>query len=91
MKTGRNMAGYKKYTGLNTRPKYSSSERGRSRQVSHTLNSIGKIVTTTYKAGKKASGGSRKSNGNIESFPLSTGEIIFVFIGSIIMTLLTGC
>jgi hypothetical protein len=85
------MAGYKKYTGLNTRPKFSSSERGRSRQVSHTLNSIGKIVTTTYKAGKKVSRSSRKSNDNIESFSISTGEIIFVLIGSIILTLLTGC
>lgn len=86
------MAGYKKYTGLDSRPRYSSSERGRSRQASHTLNSIGKIITTTYKAGEKASSGQRKGKENADLFSdLSVGVIIFVFIGSIIMVLLTGC
>ena len=85
------MAGYKKYTGLNTRQKYSSSERGRSRQVSHTLNYIEKIVTATYKAGEKASSSSRKRNDSIESFSVSKGEVIFIMIGSVFMSLLTGC
>ena len=38
------MAGYKKYSGLDTRPKYSSSERGQSRQNRATLNSIPNLI-----------------------------------------------
>lgn len=34
------MAGYKKYNGLDSRPRYSSSERGLSRMASDTLGSI---------------------------------------------------
>ena len=90
MKTGKLMTGYKKYTGLNTRPKYSSSERGRSRQVSHTLNSIGKIITTSTIASKKSAKGSRKGNNNLFS-DLSSEEIIIIMAVSLIVSLFSGC
>ena len=34
------MTGYKKYNGLDYRPKFSSSEKGRSREVHHVLDNI---------------------------------------------------
>lgn len=54
------MAGYKKYNGLDSRPKYSSSERGRARQVNHT---IMKMTNITYRAGRSI-GGKRRGNGS---------------------------
>lgn len=89
-KTGSIMTGYKKYTGLNTRPKFSSSERGRSRQTSHTLNSIVKIITTSTNARKKASKGSRRGNDNLFS-NLSSGEFILIMVVSLLVSMFTGC
>jgi len=69
------MAGYKKYNGLDYRPKFSSSEKGRSREVHYVL---GKLFPT--KGGKR-----RKSSITLEdigeAYAILFAIIVFLCIG----------
>ena len=69
------MTGYKKYNGLEYRPKYSSSEKGRSREVHHVIDNI-----FSTKGGR-----SKKNSISIddinEVFGLILAILALVFIG----------
>lgn len=68
------MAGYKKYNGLDYRPKFSSSEKGRSREVHYILGRIG------------GSGRGRRRKSDISYEDMN--EAASFFLGVIILILL---
>lgn len=69
------MTGYKKYNGLDYRPKFSSSEKGRSREVHHVLDNI-----------FRTRGGGSKKN----AFSIDDINEVFVIILAIISLVFVG-